>query len=135
MSRAARISVALCVLAGVLEPALADASRPARTAEKHAIVIAANGGVDFPLRCVNIRVSTVATGWAAVRAVPGTTSINAMWCSHNGYVFHGASFLHKRGKVWRRVVAGTSVPKARCARVPVAVRADLAAYARLLHCH
>jgi hypothetical protein len=36
--------------------------------------------------------------------------------------------------VWRIVLAGSSVPRARCAKVPLAVRRDLKGYTRKLGC-
>lgn len=128
-----RLAASLAVVATVaVAAAPASASRNPTTAERAAIARAALGA-DFPLRCLFIRVSTVAPAWSAVGNVEmQSTRQNVAWCTQRGRVFDGVSFIRKRDGRWRMVTAGSGLTAPECRVVPVRVRNDLPRFAQRL---
>jgi hypothetical protein len=135
MRRTRRLAAGLAVLASLAVAASpAAASRNPTTAERAAIARAALGA-GFPLRCLFVRVSTVAPAWSAVGNVAmQPVRKNDAWCTARGRVFDGVTFLRKREGRWRVVTAGSSVSPSECRLVPLRVRNDLPRFTAGLGC-
>jgi hypothetical protein len=130
------LATTLAVAAGMLAVAAgpASASRNATAGERAAIVRGALGA-DYPVRCVHVRVSTAAAGWAATGNVfmrPDARRHRA-FCERQGAIFDGTAFLRRAAPGrWRMVVSGSAVDT--CEPVPLGVQRDLFRFARAMGC-